>query len=161
MRQKITEEMNVHEQWYDEANKQNLSTLPNFLDSLINSYEHDYGTICHAIAAGMIATGACINRSEQGGITGFQAGCIMWEFVRRWLQLKGPLKLIQYDDMLYPQYESKFQKVISRENADYLINEAKKLIKEEGKVHPRVKQHWEKIANGEIPFTYVVEEENF
>ena len=36
----------------------------------------DYGTVCHAIALSAVA------RTAQGGITGFQAGAVMWEFIK-------------------------------------------------------------------------------
>ena len=80
----ITEEMKIHEEWYKQAKEQTLETLPAFLNHLINDYGHDYGTICHAIAAGAIGAAYALERSPQGGITGFQAGCIMWCFIRHW-----------------------------------------------------------------------------
>ena len=82
-KQKIDESMNLQEQWYKDANAQTLETLPAFLNHLLNDYEHDYGTIVHAITAGAIATVWAMNRTENGGISGFQAGYLMWGFIRQ------------------------------------------------------------------------------
>src|SRR5690349_20327046 len=70
----ITEESGEHKQWYVDAHapEMTLETLPEFLRHLTEDYHHDYGTICHALAAGAIATAYAMDRSPQGGITGFQ-----------------------------------------------------------------------------------------
>ena len=115
MKQQITEEMKIHEVWYKEAKDMTLEGLPEFINHLMNDYGHDYGTICHAMTAGGIATMNAINKSDQGGITGFQAGAIMWEFIRNWMYRdnKTGLKLMDYDKFLYPQYEYTFDKTIN------------------------------------------------
>ena len=111
----ITEEMKVHTQWYEDAKKQTLETLPKFLSHIMDDYNHDYGTICHALAAGATATAWAMNKHDNGGITGFQAGAVMWEFIRSWnfSSNKTGLKLVDYDNFLYPQYRDKYEKTIS------------------------------------------------
>lgn len=158
----ITEEMNLHKDWHDEASKQTLETLANFLNKLANDYEHDYGTICHAIAASAIAAAKAMNKSSQGGITGFQAGCVMWEFIRQWMHIDGPARLIEYEDMLYPQYREKFEKIISRETADLLIDKAKELLNKNKKedVNINIWGHWITIAAGIIPFGYSIKSDD-
>ena len=81
MKQTISEEMNSQDEWYKEADTMTMDKLPAFLDHIMNDYNHDYGTICHAITAGGLATMHALDRSDAGGITGFQAGCIMWHIV--------------------------------------------------------------------------------
>ena len=49
MKQQITEEQNVHKEWYEQSKTQTLETLPEFLRHLTEDFSHDYGTICHAI----------------------------------------------------------------------------------------------------------------
>lgn len=107
--------MGVHEQWFEEARKMTLDKLPDFIHHLLNDYGHDYGTICHALTAGAAATAWAMDNTPQGGITGFQAGCIMWGFIRQWNYRynKTGLKIVDYDNFLYPQYNDKFQKTIS------------------------------------------------
>lgn len=84
MKQQITEEMKIQNEWYKEAKKQTVETLPEFVRHLTEDYSHDYGTICHAVAAAGIAAMYAVDNSPTGGITGFQAGCIMWKVIREW-----------------------------------------------------------------------------
>ena len=88
MRRVITEEDNVHEEWYEAAENMTLSELPEFLRHITEDYEHSYVTSVHAIAAGIMAiTWATIN-DEQGGISGLQAGTMLWKFITCWTHRK-------------------------------------------------------------------------
>jgi len=154
----ITEEMNIQNEWYAEAEKMEYKNLFKFINKLVKKYKHDYGTICHAMTAGAVATIYAMNKTEQGGITGFQAGCIMWQFIRKFMNKKGFFRLIQYDDMLYPQYEESFGKTISKEVFAYLQEKAKELYNKESAAD-EVKEHWKKIIEGIVPFGYTIEKE--
>jgi hypothetical protein len=158
---KITEEMNVHKEWYAQASKQTLETLPEFLRHLMEDYGHDYGTIVHALAAGSIATAWAMNGAPHGGITGFQAGAVMWQFIRGWNyeENKTGMKLINYDKMLYPQYDHMFAKTIKQSTWENIQKEAKKFLEREDYVHPNVRQHWKSIVAGVVPFGYTIESE--
>lgn len=122
----------IKAEWLDRASKATIETLPNFLKEITENYQHDYGTICHAMAIAAIASARAINASPQGGITGFQAGAIMWEFIREWNYSgnKTGLKLVDYDNLLYPQYEDEFEKAISSGVWENLQKEAKANIRE-------------------------------
>ena len=157
-RQVITEEMGVHKEWYKQGEGMTLDKLPEFINHLLNDYTHDYGTICHAIAAGTVATAWAMNNDPHGGITGFQAGAVMWEFVRNWMHEDGPMKLVRYDNMLYPQYDDNFDKVISKETFEYLQEKAKENL-ERGEAHPSVMAHWQSIVDGNVPFGYKIKED--
>ncbi len=149
----------IIEEWRQTANKMTMSELPAFLKHLTEDYEQDYGTICHAMSLGSIATMWAINRTDQGGITGFQAGAIMWENIINWMpEYKNkPIKLVDQSNMLYPQYEESFQKIISKDTMVYLQKEAQILMdKEGGHAGEQVKAHWQLIIDGEIPFGYVI-----
>lgn len=162
-KKKITEKDGVHEGWYVDAKKQTEATLPEFVRHLAHDFEHDYGTICHAVAAAALGAAHAIDHdAEQGGITGFQAGCIMWEFLRHWLEEKGPLRLVRYEHMLYPQYAESFAKTITPDVWEFLQKEAKKLLAEPVRSSfavPEVRDHWQSIADGRVPFGYVVKED--
>ena len=153
--------MKVHEKWYEEAEQMTLKNLPKFIEKLTTEYQHDYGTICHALAAAGIATMWAIDKSPQGGITGFQAGAIMWEIIRHWTYTdnKIGLRIINYDDLLYPQYKNKFSKTISPSQADLLKKTAKKKLKESNVASPEVMQHWEMLASGGLPFGFKEEKD--
>lgn len=156
-KQSITEKDGIHEQWYKDAKEQTLKTLPEFLRHVLDDYGHDYGTICHALAAGAVATTHAMNTSPHGGITGFQAGCIMWSYMMHWNHVEPPAKLVIFKDMLFPQYQEKFEKTIAKETWDYLQEEAKKNLEiTKEPVSPVIMAHWKSIAQGKIPFGYVL-----
>lgn len=105
----------IKKDWADKAKKCTIETLPVFLKELTENYSHDYGTICHAVAIAAIAGAYTVEHSPQGGITGFQGGAVMWEFIKGWnySSNKTGLRLIDYDNFLYPQYAAKYDKVLS------------------------------------------------
>lgn len=163
MKQQINEGMHLEKEWYEEAKKQTSKTLPVFIDHVMNDYIHDYGTVCKAIAACAIASAWAANdeNGAQGGITGFQAGAVMWEFIRCWefSGNKTGLKILDYDNLLYPQCEDKFEKKISRQVWNLLQKEAKdRLEKDAGYAADSVVEHWRRIAAGEVPFGFVVKD---
>jgi len=155
-------EIKLKEEWQAEAKKQTLETLPAFLKKLCD-FDHGYGTIPRALAAGAVGAAHALNSAPgaKGGVTGFQAGCVMWDFIDNWGSSgRGPRRLVAYDDMLYPQYADKFKKTISKSIWDYLQEEAKKnLSGERFNAHENVKAHWESIVDGQVPFGYRVEED--
>jgi|WetSurMetagenome_2_1015567.scaffolds.fasta_scaffold187732_2 hypothetical protein len=155
----ITEDDKVQDEWYKEAKTITEETLPAFIHKLINDYVHDYGTICHAVAAAAIAGAYAIEHSPTGGITGFQSGAVMWEFVQEWLHERGkPLALVRYENMLYPQYQYKFEKIISQETWEWLQERAKRELNNTSNntANPSVVSHWKDIVEGKVPFGYKV-----
>ena len=172
---KVTEEMGVHKQWYEDAGKMTMDKLPAFVRRMAEGYAHDYGTVCHAVAAAAVAAAWSVARDKvNGGISGFQAGAVMWEFIAHWGHKEDkPLKLVDYSDMLYPQYRERFEKVISQSSFKWLREQAKQQLDErlaeEGKaralgihplpVHPDVLGHWRRIAAGGVPFGYQLSKE--
>jgi len=154
----ITEKMGVHKLWYKEAKKQTVETLPAFIQKLTSDFGHDYGTICHAIAAAAVGAAWAVEHSPQGGITGFQSGAVVWEFYYAWTGERGPMRLLKYDEILYPQYEYKFNS-ISNDIWKEIVIKAAVNLKNDTLVHPEVKKHWEKIANGIVPFGLKVRNE--
>lgn len=160
--QVITEKMGVHKDWYEDAKKQTIDTLPAFLNKLTTEYSHDYGTICHAVAAAAIGAAWAIDHAPTGGITGFQAGAVMWKFIRHWnySSNKTGLRIIDYDNFLYPQYHDKFQKTISLATWEAIQKEARrKLQKLPSHASGAVVEHLELICCGIVPFGYVVQNE--
>lgn len=157
----ITEEMRLEKEWFAEAKKQTLETLPAFINHVMNDYVHDYGTVCHAISACAIAAAWAANEEKGacGGITGFQAGFVMWDFVKQWSYTdnKTALKILDYDKMLYPQYEHTFQKTMKEATWKTIQAEAKKMLESFASAHPDIVSHWKSIADGQIPFGYTIE----
>lgn len=145
--------LKIRDDWYKRAadKSMTLETLPTFLKELAE-FNHDYNTICYALAAGAVATAWALNRTPSGNITGFQASAIMWEFMGAWNHVEAPAWLLKGEDMLFPQYAEKFNSV-SRETFAWLQEHArKKLDEKDGMAHARVKAHWQAIADGKVPF---------
>ena len=159
--------------WYAFAQDMDESRLPEFVRSLIHDYHHDYGTICHAIAAAAYAAARTIQNSPTGGITAFQASAVQWEFLRHWMMWSpnDMYRLVNHDDMLYPQMEYKFR-TINKYTWEKLQEQAKKKLGEAaetaklrdpsgfnpGGAHPEVLAHWQSIADGNVPFGFSVED---
>lgn len=158
---KITEANHLEKEWFMQAEKQTLETLSEFINHLMNDYEHDYGTIVKATAAAMIATFNACDQSEQGGFTGFQVGFIPWFMINKfWGESKVGRKVIDFEHMLYPQYECQFEKTMSSKIWNKLQELAKEKMKEPvAQFHPQVREHISKIAAGEVPFGYTVKDE--
>jgi len=162
-RKAITEaDKDIIDSWY-KMPEGDVECIDTFIKHLNDDYQHDYGTICHAVAAAAIRAAWAMNAKPQGGITGFQASAVMWEFIRNWTGDKGPMQLIKLDDMLFPQMEYKFAKTISTDTWNYLKYEAQKHINEVAatgnEVHPSVWLHWQSIVNGIVPFGYTVSDD--
>lgn len=146
---------------YAKANEvRTKEELDALLNEVVNDQDLDYGKIVYAMSGCMLAVSNYINRSEVGGITGFQASFIGWEMVKKFMhESKVAMRIVDYENMLYPQYKNRFEKRISRGIWFDLQERAKKLLKESKDAHPDVIKHWKKIANGKAPFGYKVENE--
>ncbi len=126
-------EKEMRDKYYPQAKEQTLETLPAFLDELM-SHDHEYGSICCALAAGAVGAANALNSHKQGGITGFQAGAVMWEFIRAWNHSsnKCGMSITDYDHMLYAQYEDNFtEKTVSRSMFESLQKEASAKLKKD------------------------------
>lgn len=156
----ITEEEGIHKEWMVAAKDMTADKLPEFIRHLTEDYLHDYGTICHAIAAAAVAAANAVENSLQGGITGFQAGAVTWEMLRGWnpsLMGECGTRITNYDHLLYPQYEYQFTS-ISEEIWQKVQEEAgKKIEGANAFVAGAVLDHWHSIAAGHVPFGLRVE----
>lgn len=145
--------------WYEVAKEQTMETLPEFI-KILSEIAIGYDSYPHAMSASAIATMWAMDKAPNGGITGFQASYIMWQIIQHWMYPtnKCGLRMLDYDDMLFPQYSHKFSKVIDHETWTSLQTEAERRLSEEvdGCTHPDVIKHWRSIVNGIVPFGYTV-----
>jgi hypothetical protein len=141
--------------WYKLKNNDSIDALIKEL----NEYDHTYDSIVHAIAAVCYRAGHAMNNSNSGGISGFQGGAVMWEFIRKWGHYEGPMKLLDYRNMLYPQYEDHFDKTINKETFNWLKDHAEKRLADNAKVSNDILRHWKGILNGKVPFGYEIRED--
>ena len=139
-----------------------LDDIPAFVTKAMCGYEHDYDSVVKAFVACLCACAWAIN--QQAGLTGFQAGFIPLLFMQKWNGVGDDigLRVIDYDNMLYPQYADYFDKTVSRDIYNSLVDKARQNLKDlesEEKscsVHPNVVAHWQSIAAGELPFGYSI-----
>lgn len=157
-----TKDREIWEDWFREAKNCSLDdgSLAKFLDHLKNDYQHDYGTRARATAAAAFATANAFARYE--GLTGFQWSCVAMDVLGQMCFPDNKLgyMVIDYDDLLYPQYEYRFtERKISAEGAKQLQQEAsRKIAESDGMVHPDVLEWWKKLARGEFPKWLVVKD---
>lgn len=139
-------------------NIKSFTGLVKFLKYVTENCNTGYGVAPRAIAQACLAVGYFL--ANKFGITGFQAGFVMWDFITGWhyTNNKCGLKITDYDDMLYPQYEYRFQKTISADTWKCLREQAKENLKNSTYAHPRVIKHWQSIVDGKVPFGYTVED---
>lgn len=131
-----------------------------FLKYVEENFNYDYGVAPRAMAQAALAVSWYF--CSKFGITGFQAGFVMWEFVRDWQfrYNRTSLKILDYDNMLYPQYDYKFEKTISSRVWASLQKAAKEnLEKDFEHAHPDVVAHWQSIVDGKVPFGFTVKED--
>lgn len=142
----------------ERKNIKSLDDLMNYIQNIRDNYDIGYGTAPRAIAQAALATSYYL--ADMFGITGFQAGFVMWDFIKDW-SFRGNkcgLKIVNYDDMLYPQYNYKFQKTISKDTFEALQKEAQNNLKKGRYAHPNVIKHWKSIVDGNVPFGYIIED---
>ena len=159
-KQAITEEMHLEKEWFEKADEiKTIDQLTEFINHLLGDYVHDYGTVCHAIGAAAVATAWYGANVE--GITRFQAGFVMWDFIKNWTKPnnKCGMKLVDYDDFLYPQYQYKYEKTISKDAWRCIQEQAKKNLESNEAACPEVRNHWLNIVCGIVPFGYKVEDD--
>ena len=132
--------------------------LTEFLKYVKENCNCGYGEAPRAMAQACLAVSWYL--AEEFGITGFQAGCVMWDFIRDWnySSNKSGLRIVDYDNMLYPQYQYKFEKTITPTVWEALQKEAAKNLEEIEYGHPDVRAHWKSIVEGNVPFGYSVKD---
>lgn len=149
-----------YKKWYEDAKEQTLETLPAFMKKILDEPQ-TYDSIVEAIAACAVGAAWAAAHSPNGGITGFQGSWVMWRFIQYWMRIEDScgLKLVDYDDMLFPQYDYKFcNKTISKSTWEALQKKAADYLAE-GRGAERVKAHWRLIVSGVVPFGYTVKED--
>lgn len=154
---KISEQDKVHLEWYKRSSKSMTEEeMKKFNDELFNDHHHDYGTICHAVAASTLTH--LNNLLYKESMTGLQSSFVMWEIIQRMFNIEVGAMLIKFDDMLYPQYEYKFNSNTIDNNTFKLLQEkAQERMDESGLMTSRVRHHMQSIVDGKIPFGYELE----
>ena len=142
----------------ERKNNKSIDDIMNYIQNVRDNYDIGYEKDQKEIEQDALATSYYME--EMFGITGFQAGFVMWDFIKDW-SFRGNkcgLKIVNYDDMLYPQYNHKFQKTISKDTFEALQKAAEDNLKKGGYANPNVIKHWKSIVDGNVPFGYIIED---
>ena len=126
--------------------------LVEYIGSLVDR-PHDYGTCVYAMS--LAATAAFHYVSHKLGVTGFQASCADMDIIRRTRGIDGPFRLVDYANVLYPQYADRFtNQPVSQDTADWLKERAIKQLQDDSHTgtHPDVLAHWQALSRGTLPF---------
>ena len=144
-------------EWFERARIEGAGDPAAFESKCLGGYEHDYSTVVSAATACIMAYAHKL--SWDLGLTGFQASYIPLIFLREWngKGKKVGFKVLDYDYMLYPQYEDVFEKKLDATTWENLRTAAEKLLAESGTVNGKVLGHWKGIVDGNVPFGYEVE----
>jgi len=121
--------------------------LMNYVSKLLNR-NHDYGTCVYVVSMSTIAMYNYM--ASKLGITGFQAGCVDLDIIRR---SKGweMFGFENYENLLYPQYcnEEYFSTWLTsaKKYKEWLKEKAKENLKKGNKfAHSEVIRHWKWIV---------------
>jgi hypothetical protein len=143
-------EGNVEEKEMREAKVPTFVTLAEvsaYIDELVTQ-EHGYGTCVYAMS--MAAVAAYNYVASKLEVTGFQASCADLDIVRRNRRLEHGFRLVDYQDLLYPQYcDSEHfpgYKELLEELKKELGEAAAKLLEETPCANPDVLKHWAMLA---------------
>lgn len=108
---------------------------------------HDYSTCVYAMS--MAAAAAFRHVAKKLGVTGFQASCADMDILRRTRGMKDGFRIINYADLMYPQYWDEERAPIFRavlaENPEPWPERARALL-DEDTGSPKVREHWRMIA---------------
>ena len=152
----------IHDQIYQEVYELgSTEAVTRALPDLAEKYCQTYEGAAEFIGTYLAALGNLM--CKEIGTTGFQKSHTMFRFLFtfNFQHNKTGLKLVNYDDMLYPQYAYLFAPVISKNIWKNMQAQAEKLLREheDEYVHPDVKAHWQRIVDGIVPFGYTVRED--
>lgn len=146
------------EGWYAEAYHMELERLPEFIRRMLLSKPDQEDGILHALVAGALATVAAMSKAYGKPMNAAIADKLMYRFVARWRGIVGPIKILRFEQMLYPVFKQNFANTIGQGTWAWLQDTAaRKLLRAK---NPKAdwRWHWQKIAQDkEVPFGWKVE----
>lgn len=132
----------------DEPFPKDTQELIGYLEKLIKDLNSSYSEAPFAPALAAISAFNYV--ACKMGLTGFQASHSGMLFLAKLRHMEHGFKIIDYRDLLYPQYLDRFNisadKLI-RENLGTLKSSAKDLLTTHKDAAPEVKEHWKSILD--------------
>ena len=151
-----------HRKWLEKAKHVSREELPSFIDEIMEKGD-GYSDLIYAVSSCCIATMSVCGK----GMTGYQASWVPLIFLQNvnGVGTKVGFKVVDYDNMMYPQYEDYFNVTLSRDMMEALQEEAVERLGEyadrpndDKMIAPSVLKHWIKLASGTPPYGLNVEE---
>ena len=140
---------------YEVPRIESLDDLKKFIMEMVQNGQ-SYDTAPYAVALASYATFKYM--ALRLGISGFQASWADMQFIKRTRKMKDGFRIINYSELLYPQYEYKFNLNMDKlieENIEHLKPRAIELLEENKNddgsysAHEDVVKHWKRIAEWE------------
>ena len=149
--------MNTNE-LYKEAKEQTLATLPEFLERVSSAArdDWDYNTGVDAIAISAVAASWAMEHEPGLGASGSSAGMTTWAYMIHYGGISLPAKIVEYENMLYPQYAYLYEKTIDRHTWSALREMAISRLQYKH-LSQEVRDHMQSIADGTPPFGYTIQ----
>lgn len=111
----------------------------------LRNRKHDYGTYVYAMS--IAATAAFYYMAHSLGVTGFQASCADMDVLRRTRDMKHGFRIVNFEELLYPQYSDKLRitpesLLADKDTGKGVAEAAKQKLAEATNAHPDVVRHW-------------------
>ena len=145
----------IIKQWYEKAKHvDTIEKLDEFIEYVYSSGSCDYSSCMDAVTVITIAASCCAKNYYK--LNDFQASVVGLKYLMHWsydYRNTAGISVRDWTDMLYPQYQYKFEKKIDKGMFNALQIKAKEKL-EEDDGDPTVRAHWQSIVDGIIPFGY-------
>lgn len=138
-----------------------VGQLAALLNELIRK-EHNVMTKLIGTTAMMHATFRVLNK-KLGGFDQIQKQQIGYDMIGLFLEIRGPIRLLAFEDMLSVGKEEEFAPTMPKTVWKFIQTRANELLKidnesEDKNAGPELKAHWESIVAGKVPYGYTVGE---
>lgn len=127
-----------------------VQELTSYIEEVKEKYNTSYGDAVYGPALAAIASFNYV--ASQMGLSGFQADYSEMLFLKKLRYIKHGFKILNFDNLLYPQYLNDFNlsaETLIRKNLDELKKAAKEELEKNPNAAQEVRDHWIYIT--EIP----------
>ena len=136
----------------------NIQELTSYIEETKEKYNTSYNDAAYGPALAAIA--AFNYTATQMGLSGFQASYSEMLFLKKLRNIKHGFKILNFDNLLYPQYLKDFNlsaETLIRKNLDELKKAAKEGLERGLNASQEVRDHWTYIT--EIPDSEKIEDD--
>ena len=136
----------------------NAQELTSYIEKVKEKYNTSYNDAVYGPALAAIA--AFNYTASQMGLSGFQASYSEMLFLEKLRNIKHGFKILNFDNLLYPQYLKDFNlsaETLIRKNLDELKKAAKEELNRSPYAAQEVRDHWIYIT--EIPDSERIEDD--